>query len=311
MKTVLITGGTGLIGKALTKELVDKGYSVIILTRNKGGRKSRENVSYALWNTQQQTIDGQAMAKADYIVHLAGANVAERRWTKKRKKEIVGSRVHSGTLLVKALKEIPNQVKAVISASAIGWYGPDPRIPNPRPFTEADGAAQDFLGTTCRQWEGAIVPAAETGKRLVILRTGIVLSNEGGAYAEFKKPLKFGMAAVLGNGRQMISWIHIKDLVRLYREAIENDKLNGIYNAVAPNPVNNQTLIDEIAKQNKRFYIKAPVPSFVLKVVLGELSIEVLKSATVSSRKIESAGFQFLFPAIGAAVHDLEADRGR
>jgi uncharacterized protein len=305
MVTVLITGGTGLIGRTLTKELIAKGYAVIIFTRNKKRQRAIERVLYAEWNIENQTIDKEAVAKADFIIHLAGANVAEGRWTKRRKGEIVKSRVQTGNLLVKALNEIPNKVKAVISASAIGWYGPDPQQPNLKPFIETDAAANDFLGTTCQQWEAAILPVIETGKRLVILRTGIVLSNDGGAYPEFKKSLKFGIASILGNGRQVISWIHCTDLIRLYIEAIENDQLKGVYNAVAPNPVNNKTLTLEIAKQSEKFYIVAPVPAFVLKAVLGEMSIEVLKSATVSSEKIESTGFQFMFPTIGTAIHNL------
>jgi uncharacterized protein len=306
MSTVLITGGTGLIGRALTKELINKGYAVIILTRDKSRHKAAGNISYAEWNVEKQTIDKNAVAKADFIIHLAGANVAEGRWTEKRKKEIVNSRVQSGTLIVKAIKETPNTIKAVVSTSAIGWYGPDPQVPNPKPFVESDSAANNFLGTTCRQWEASIQPVMEAGKRLVILRTGIVLSNDGGAYAEFKKPLNLGIASVLGNGKQVISWIHITDLVRLYIDAIENNQLNGVYNAVAPNPVNNKTLVSEMARQRKKFHIKAPVPAFVLKTMLGEMSVEVLKSATVSSRKIESTGFQFMFSDIRTAIYNLK-----
>lgn len=306
MSTVLITGGTGLIGRALTKELINKGYTVTILTRDKSRHKATKNISYAEWNVEKQTIDKEAVAKADFIIHLAGANVAEGRWTEKRKKEIVDSRVQSGALLVKAIKQAPTAIKAVVSASAIGWYGPDPQVPNPRPFVESDSADNNFLGTTCQQWEAAIQPVVEAGKRLVVLRTGIVLSNDGGAYAEFKKPLNLGIASVLGSGKQVVSWIHITDLVRLYIEALENNQLNGVYNAVAPNPVNNKTLIAEMARQRKKFYIKAPVPAFVLKTMLGEMSVEVLKSATVSSRKIESAGFQFMFSDIGTALYNLK-----
>jgi uncharacterized protein (TIGR01777 family) len=214
MATVLITGGTGLIGKALTKELMAKGYEVIVLTRKVGGEKAQPaGLSYAQWDIEKQTIDEKAIQKADYIIHLAGANVAEGRWTDKRKKEILESRTKSSGLIVKALSEIQNKVKAVISASGIGFYGPDPAIPNPKPFVETDPADPSFLGETCRQWENSIDPVINLGKRLVKLRTGIVLSNDGGAYAEFKKPLNFGVASVLGSGKQIVSWIHIHDIV--------------------------------------------------------------------------------------------------
>jgi uncharacterized protein len=307
MATVLITGGTGLIGQALTKELLSKGYEVIILTRNPNKEKqTASQVSYVGWNLAAQTIDEKAIQKADYIVHLAGANVAGGRWTEKRKKEIVESRTKSGQLLVKALKQIPNKIKTVITASAIGFYGPDPIIPNPKPFVETDPADNSFLGRTCVQWESAIDPVIESGKRLVKFRTGIVLSNDSGAYAEFKKPLKFGIASVLGSGKQMVSWIHIKDIASLYLYAIENEKIEGVYNAVAPQPVSNKKLIETMAREKAGFSVTAHVPEFVLKTMLGEMSIEVLKSATVSNKKTEAAGYVFMFPGIEAAVKNLK-----
>lgn len=302
MATVLITGGTGMIGKALTKALQEKNYHVIILSR---GKKTAAigTVQYATWDVEKQTIDEQAIAKADYIIHLAGAGVADKRWTEKRKEEIVLSRVDSGKLLVNSIAKIPNNIKAVISSSAIGWYGADPIIPNPLPFKETDPSDDEFLGTTCKQWEEAIEPVTELGKRLVKLRTGIVLSKEGGALVEFKKPLSFRVAAVLGDGKQVISWIHIDDLVKMYIAAIENKKMNGAYNAVAPFPVSNKELTLSLAKIKKgKSFISIHVPSFVLKIVIGEMSIEVLKSATVSADKILQTGFQFIYPAIKEAL---------
>jgi uncharacterized protein len=304
MATVLIAGGTGLIGTALTKALVQKTYEVVVLSRSKRP-SSEKNISYSVWDVANQTIDEQVVKNADYIIHVAGANVGEKRWTEKRKKEIVDSRVQTADLIAKALRKIPNKVKAVISSSAIGYYGPDPQIPNPKPFVETDPPFNDFLATTVKEWEDAMQPVKELGKRLVFFRTGIVLSNEGGAYKEFKKPLKFGMASILGNGHQVISWIHIKDLVRLYIEAIENENWNGVYNAVAPNPVSNQQLVKEMAKQSTGLHLTAKVPSAILKVVLGEMSIEVLKSTTVSSNKAQENGFSFLFPTIQEAIASL------
>lgn len=294
-----------MIGQALTKSLLKKGYEVIVLTRNKERQKPAGNIIYANWNIENGIIEKAAIEKADYIVHLAGANVAGKRWTDKRKKEILESRTKSGELIVKALQEIPNNVKTIISASAIGWYGADPQIPNPNPFIEQDPADNSFLGNTARQWEAAIQPVRELGKRLVIYRTGIVLSNEGGAYAEFKKPMKLGVASILGNGKQILSWIHIDDLVQLYIYAIENEKLNDVYNAAAPNPVSNKELIKSMAKAKGGFQIIAHVPEFILEIMLGEMSIEILKSATVSNKKIESAGYQFIFPTIEKALVNL------
>jgi uncharacterized protein len=323
MSTVLITGGTGLIGKALTAALLERGYSVIILTRKlppEGVLRTNDEpyptqadqLTYALWDIEKQAIDHNAISRADYIIHLAGASVAEKRWSTKRKNEIVESRTNSSALLVKALSESDNKVKAVISASGIGWYGSPASVLSEtkgtmkNPFIETDPPAEDFLGETCRRWEASIEPAALMGKRLVKFRTGIVLSSEGGALSEFKKPLRFGLATILGSGKQIISWIHIDDVVRLFMYAIENEELAGVYNAVAPRPVTNKELMLALARKLKgKFFIAVHVPSFLLSLVLGEMSIKVLESAFVSSAKIQDAGFIFQYPAVGPAIRQL------
>ena len=322
MPTILITGGTGLVGRALTKTLLERNYQVIILTRNEKRADSRDiKLRYIQWDIEKQVIDNKAISEADYIIHLAGAGVADKRWTEKRKKEIVDSRVNSSKLIADSLNAIPNKVKAVVSASAIGWYGAD-LIPNLSPpfysaqgkpeeggnlrqFKESDPPAKDFLGNTCKQWEESIEPVTQSGIRLVKLRTGIVVSKDGGAMKEFTRPMKFGIAAILGNGKQIISWIHIDDLVNMYITAIENEKMHGVYNAVAPQPVSNKELTLQLAKKRKKFFIPVPVPSFILKLVLGEMSIEVLKSATVSSNKIQQSGFLITYPTIIEALEKI------
>lgn len=310
--TVLITGGTGLVGRSLTEALLKKGYTVIILTRNARNKKPREGLSYAEWDVHQQQIDMDAVQQADHIIHLAGAGVVEKKWTSAYKKEILESRTASSRLLIHVLKmnidKNRDKVKTVISASAIGWYGADKR--RVVAFTEADAADESFLGNTCKLWEAGIEPVVTLGKRLVKLRIGIVLSNNGGALAEFRKPLRFGIAAVLGNGKQMVSWIHIDDLCRMFIEAIENESLSGSYNAVAPNPVSNRQLTLSLAKAvNRRFFIPIPVPVFVLQLMMGESSIEVLKSTTVSCKKILDSGFLFTYNDIDAALKNLATDR--
>jgi uncharacterized protein (TIGR01777 family) len=305
MATILVTGGTGLIGSALTNALVARGDEVIILSRN-GQQPKQNSISFARWDPSAHKLDESAIAKADHVVHLAGANVAEKRWSMSRKKEILDSRVESGKVLAHAIKTIPNKVRSVVSASAIGYYGPDPVNPNPRPFIETDPAAPDFLGTIGGEWEEAIGPVKDAGKRLVILRTGIVLSDEGGAYPEFKKTLRFGIASIIGNGRQVVSWIHMNDLVNIYMEAIYNENWKGAYNAVAPSPASNGELVLSIARERRKFFILVHVPSIVLKAVLGEMSVEVLKSTTVSAAKVMATGYEFKFPTIPDAVKNLE-----
>ncbi|HYJ62410.1 MAG TPA: TIGR01777 family oxidoreductase [Parafilimonas sp.] len=308
MPTVLLTGGTGMIGTHLQNFLLENGYSIIVLIRNEKQRKSADkNISYAKWNVEKNEIDKDAIAETDYIIHLAGANVAEKRWTDKRKKEIIESRTKTGTLLVKSLKEIPNKVKAVISASAIGWYGADTNESRLHGFKEDAPAANNFLGNTCKLWEENIKPVEQLNKRLAIFRFGIVLSEKGGALDEFKKPLKFGIAGILDDGKQIISWIHIDDLCRLLLFAIENENISGVYNAVAPQPVTNKELTLTLAKNMRgKFFIPVHVPAFALKLALGELSVEVLKSATISSEKIIKAGFNFLYPSINTALESLK-----
>ncbi len=310
MATILISGGTGLVGQALSAALITKGYDVIILSRNPASATvSASRLRYAAWDPAKGTIDPDALLEADAIVHLAGAGVADKRWSKARKAEILGSRVSSGELFVKALQQYPNKVQTFITASAIGWYGPDPSDNKERKpvtgFTEDAPAFTDFLGTTCRQWEASTEPLAANMRR-VCLRIGIVLSPAGGALKEFMKPIRFGIASILGSGEQVVSWIHISDLVRMIIHAIEEKKLSGTFNAVAPAPVTNKTLTIQLAKQMRgSFYIPVPVPAFVLKLMLGEMSIEVLKSCTVSSAKISNEGFIFQYPSIEAALKSL------
>ena len=305
MATVLITGGTGMVGKHLTELLVVKGYDVIIVSRKKVLARRHASISYALWDVEKQTIDTSAIANTDYIIHLAGANVTEKRWSNKRKNEIINSRTQSSKLLVKALTSIPNKVKAVVSASAIGYYGPDTKESLLKGFNEESPVDNAYLGETCRLWEESIEPITSLGIRLIKLRIGIVLSKEGGALHEFMKPLKWGVAAILGKGKQVISWIHQEDLSRMFVYALENEQLKGAYNAVSSCPVTNKELTLCLARLLKgTSYIPIHVPTFMLNIILGEMSIEVLKSATVNNYKIKNAGFNFKFSEIETALKE-------
>ena len=307
--TILITGGTGMIGQALTSFLLQQNHQVIILSRKK--KEDANGIQYAQWNIETGEIDPKAISDSDAIVHLAGAGIADQRWSKKRKKEIRESRTRSSELLISGLKKYPNKVKSIISASATGWYGPDQRKPT-SPFFEEAPAYNDFLGETCKAWEESIQPVTRLNKQLVILRCGIVLSNSGGALPQFIKPLKFGILPIFGSGKQLVSWIHIDDLCRIYLEALRNVQLSGVYNAVTPEPSTNKALMLQLGQTFAgKQYLSVHVPSFALKLALGEMSIELLKSATVSSKKLQNTGFQFLYPTIKSAAEALAAESRR
>ncbi|HLO71875.1 MAG TPA: TIGR01777 family oxidoreductase [Flavipsychrobacter sp.] len=299
MKTIGITGGTGLVGRVITRLLVNKGYRVIIFTRHL--RPESDGVSYAFWDANKQDISIAALQQLDAIIHLAGEGVADKRWTPQRKLQILESRTIGTSFITnKILQHAPN-CKVFVGASAIGYYGADK---GGRPFTETDNASTDFLGSTCKAWEEAS-ESIEGKIRRVLIRIGIVLSTEGGAFKEFAKPVKFGVAPLLGGGKQTVSWIHIEDLAALFVYALENEMMQGVYNGVAPVPVAQSQLMYSIRKNSKGISIPIPVPAFVLKIMLGEMSIEVLKSATVSSNKTEQAGFQFQYTTINKAVTAL------
>ena len=302
-----------MIGTALSRHLLNQGYDVIILSRNpvqtasvyktsssQNSFRPSGNIFYARWDTDKKMIDPQAIAKADHIVHLAGEGVAKKRWTKKRKEEIRLSRTQSSELLFSCLTSQPNKVKSVISASAIGWYGPD----QGKVFTEEDPSSNDFLGQTCKAWEQSIDKVESLGKRLVKLRLGIALSNEGGALAEFKKPARFGVAAVLGSGNQVTSWIHIDDISRMFIHLLTERSDHSVYNGVAPRPLTNKKFTEEV-RDAFGSGIVLPAPALGLKIALGEMSKVVLNSNRVLPKNFTEVGFRFEFPDLTNAIKDL------
>jgi uncharacterized protein (TIGR01777 family) len=304
MKNILISGGTGLVGKELTAALLERGYDVVILTRSKSMESKNPRIKYVHWSIEKKYIDPNALQDVDAIIHLAGAGVVEKRWSDSYKKEIEMSRTESSAILMNALSVQNHNVKTFISTSAIGWYGPD--IPGGSPFSEEAPAHKDFLGKTCKLWEESVYPCKNMGIRLCIVRTGIVLSKNGGALKEFLKPIKMGVAAILGNGKQIISWIHIRDLCNLYIHLMEKENLNGVFNGVAPTPVSNKNLTISLASCiRKTFFIPIHVPAFMLKIIMGESSIEVLKSTTVDARKISTSGFTFIYPTLLPALREI------
>lgn len=296
-----ITGGTGFVGKHLKQLLQSRGHHVTVFSRS-ATSKNTEDAHFARWNPDAGIYDADAFEPLDAVVHLAGAGVADKRWTAARKKEIVDSRVQGTQLLVEALHIHAPACKTLVSASAIGWYGPDDaaRIP----FMEDASPARDFLGETCRQWEAEVF-RANYFLRTVALRIGIVLGRESGAYPEFAKGLRFGIMPILGSGKQVVSWVHVADVAAMFAKAVEDDAMHGAYNCVAPYPVTNRELMQAVAKAKGGLAIPMPVPAFALNLGLGELSTEVLKSCTVSAEKVQDAGFRFRFTTIEEAASDL------
>lgn len=295
MKKVLITGGTGLIGKRLSSLLDSKGYEVRILSRN---TNSVSPYKIFIWDIEKKYIDEKAFEGLDYIIHLAGAGIADKKWSDKRKKVILDSRVDSTNLLFSTSKRLKTPLKAFISASAVGFYG---SITSDTIFKETDTPANDFLGKVCRLWEEAIFAFQEENIRTVALRTGIVLSNEGGALKKMKTPI----VTPLGNGKQYMPWIHIDDMCQLYIDAIENDNYKGIFNAVAPEHQTNTSFSKAVAKHFKRPFIPIGAPVFVLKTVFGEMATVILNGSRVATDKIEQIGFHFSFPTLAEALNNL------
>jgi uncharacterized protein len=304
--TILITGGTGLVGSHLCRLLSQKGYRVHVYTRNARSQKNEAGVSYFDWNPAQGTYEAAALQGVNAVVNLAGAGVADKRWSATRKKEILDSRVQAGQTLVKALDETANTVQTIVQASAQGWYGDDTEASRANGgFEEASFPATDYLGGVCKAWEESVKPLADMGRRIVYLRIGIVLAREGGMVKELEKGMRFGLAPVFGNGRQTVSWIHVADLCGMILHAIETPALTGAYNAAAPQPVAQKLLVNTMARARQRFFIPAWAPGFMMRLLVGEMSVEILRSITLSTKKIQKTGYVFAYPAIENAMAGL------
>lgn len=296
-KKVLITGGTGLVGSHLIPMLKAKGHQVVVLSRSKDASKPYPIFE---WDYEKEYIESGAFNGVDTVIHLAGAGVAEKRWTPERKDEIYNSRTKTSHLLYKTLKEVPNEVKTFISASAIGYYGLDTGSTN---LKESAPVGHDFLAHVVDAWETSTNKIAELEIRLVQLRIGVVLAKEGGALVELLKP---PVAAPLGKGSQYMSWIHIDDLCKMFVHSLENEQMLGTYNAVAPRPMTNKELTREAAKAFGKTFVPVPVPGLVLKLMLGEMAKMVIGGNRVSCEKIMEAGYQFEYPKLGDALNHLK-----
>ncbi|PYF70005.1 TIGR01777 family oxidoreductase [Pedobacter nutrimenti] len=297
-KHILITGSTGMVGKALLKTLLKRGHRVSVLSRKPLKIKG---VTVYLWDVYEEKIDKNCLNGIDTIVHLAGENIAEKKWTKERKRQIIESRTKSAALLYKTILEQPNQVKSFISASAVGYYGDC----GEEILTEESDNGYGFLASCCREWENAVDKGKTLSLRIVKLRTGFVLQKNQGGLAAMEKPIRFFAGAALGNGQQWVPWIHIIDMVRIYCYAIEQNLMMGSYNACAPYPVTNKTLTKSIAKNLHRPVWPFNVPESLLKTILGEMSIVALMSTNTSAQKLLDSGFTFNFTQLDTALKDI------
>ncbi len=301
-KTVLITGGSGMVGQALTKKLLLAQYTVRHFSRKP---KPSPEVEVFAWDLEKNTLDASALDGVDAIVHLAGAGIADKPWTEERKKVILESRTQSANLLAKYLQDREEKPAVYISASGISYYGMDT---GERWLREGQPAGTDFLSDVCVAWEASADQMRTLGLRTVKYRIGIVLSPQGGALAKIVNPIRWGAGTILGNGRQFLSWIHIDDLTALFQFALENEQMDDVYNAVTLEPTRNADFTRIAARVLKRPLLLPAAPSFALKLVLGDVANLVLGGNRVDNQKIRDTGFSFQYANLERALQDLLVD---
>lgn len=298
-KNILLSGGTGFIGNHLANMLLDADFTISILSRNK--RKNGAEVNYYYWNVEKQEIDSEAILKADYIIHLAGTNIAGGRWTEKRKKEILSSREDSLRLLRDTLQKHNKTLDGFISASAVGIYG---AYTSETVCTETTPPANDFVGQVCQRWEAAADTIASLGIRTVKIRTGLVLGKSGGFLKPLQPLFKHGFGAALGSGKQYMPWIHIDDLCRIYIKAIKDDTMSGPYNAAVGDNTTNESFSEIMCATYGYKMWLFNVPAFTLQLALGKMSDLLLKGQRISAEKIESQGFIFRYKSLEEALKE-------
>lgn len=298
MKTILITGGSGMIGNKLSEMLIEKGYKVIWLSRE---RDIKAEIPRYRWNYLKGEIDTEALEQADVVVHLVGSNLDDGSWSNRKKQIIVDSRVLTANLLLKTYKTLNKLPEVFISASAVGYYG---MHSNDKIYTEEDQPAIiDFLSNTCKKWESAAFQFHEKlGVRVVALRTSFVISNESEAFKKMILPTRFGLGAPMGNGKQYMNWIHINDLCNLYIKSIEDVSMSGIYNATTPDYTTNKEFMRTLAKEMKRPFVIPQIPSVLLKLIMGEAAGMVLEGSRISPQRAINTGFKFQYSTANQAI---------
>jgi len=300
MKSILITGGTGLIGTKLYKFLKEKHFNVIVLTRRES--LSIENKDFVLWDPEKNILDTNKIENIDCVVNLAGESIDGSRWTNKYKKRIMDSRVISTRFLFTKLKSLKNKPKVLVSASAVGCYHEDTLNEQ----DETSDLNHNFLGDVVKKWEFESRKFEDIGIKTSILRIGVVLSKEGGMLRKLYPLFLLGLGVPIGSGKQILSWVHIDDMVAIIFKCI-NENLSGIFNIVAPEKINN---IDFTKLLSKRIsFIRLPsfikAPKFLVRIIFGEQSTLVLNGLNISSKKIEKTGYVFKFPTMDGALKNI------
>lgn len=298
---ILITGGTGLVGSYLIPKLIEKGHQVNILSRSTHQDKN-PNINYHQWDIKKGEIDSDSLKGVDTIIHLAGAGIADKKWTPERKKILIDSRVKSLELIYSVLVHSKSKPKKLISTSGIGYYG---AITTDNIFTENDKPGDDFVAEICIKWEDAALKFKNIGLDVFIPRVAVVLTEKGGALERMKTPTKFNIGSPLGSGKQWMPWIHIEDLCNIYEKAIENESLTGVYNASSSQYIQNKNFSKTLASVLGKAHFVPNVPSFVLKLLFGEMANIILEGSRVSNEKIIQTGFDFQYQKLDKALEDL------
>lgn len=299
-RVILITGGTGLLGKLLIKNLVNANHKVRVLSRS---RKQSNNEEYFEWDYRNGYIDLWSLENVTHVIHLAGANIAEKRWTTERKKEIIDSRVESANVLFDIFKKHGRHIESFISCSAVGIYGYSTE--RDTVFDEQSPSSDDFPGNVCKRWEQAADKFSSLGARVVKLRLGVVLSGDGGAFMKIAKPISMGIGSPVGTGTQYIPWIHIEDVIGVMLDAIDNKNFVDAYNLVAPQHLTNAQLTHCIGRALGKKIWLPNVPAWLLKLTLGEVSNIMINGNMVTSNRIQKTGYQWKYPTIELAVQEI------
>jgi uncharacterized protein (TIGR01777 family) len=295
-----VTGASGLIGGPLLPALVARGHDVVGLTRG-AAKASSNGVRWATYDPADAASVAKALAGTDAVVHLAGENLFAKRWREAFLRRVRESRVEATRTLVRAIAGLPRRPRVLVSASAVGYYGPRPPDET---LTEGSPPGDDFLARLCRDWEAEASRAEEHGVRVANARTGIVLAREGGALAQMARPFKLFVGGPIGRGRQVMSWIHVADLVALYVRAVEDARWRGPFNAVAPNPVSNREFAKALGRALHRPSF-LPTPVFALRVVLGKVATVVGSGQRVVPAAALAHGFRFRYPDLDGALAEV------